>query len=252
MTTPNTSHDKTKKIILMIIAFLPLFIFFAFVGVIQQNEAFHNFVDKKNLLHIPNFHNVITNIAFTIAAIVGLIDYFRKETNYSISWLLFFFGVFLVAPGSAYYHYNPNSVTLVWDRIPMTIAFMALTSAGFSEIFKIKKEGLLCFTLITIGVLSVLYWKYFGDLRFYYWVQLTPILTLSFMAFAFSVNGLKRKNLLLAVLFYGSAMACEKLDYQIFALLSYSGHSIKHILASFAVLSLALMNYKKGNILKEE
>ena len=41
------------------------------------------------------------------------------------AWLIFFVGVALVSAGSAYYHWSPSNPTLVWDRLPMTLGFMA-------------------------------------------------------------------------------------------------------------------------------
>ena len=35
----------------------------------------------------------------------------------------------LVAIGSGWYHHAPSNATLVWDRLPMTVAFMALFAA---------------------------------------------------------------------------------------------------------------------------
>ena len=40
------------------------------------------------------------------------------------SWFVFFLGVALVFLGSGYYHYAPNDDSLVWDRLPMTVAFI--------------------------------------------------------------------------------------------------------------------------------
>ena len=42
------------------------------------------------------------------------------------SWMAFFLGVTLVFFGSGYYHLEPHDQSLVWDRLPMTLAFMAL------------------------------------------------------------------------------------------------------------------------------
>jgi len=44
-----------------------------------------------------------------------------------------FVGVFLTGIGSSYYHLYPDNRTLVWDRLPMTIAFMALFGAIVGE-----------------------------------------------------------------------------------------------------------------------
>ena len=47
-------------------------------------------------------------------------------SNTEIAIVIYFSGVALVALGSAYYHEDPENETLFWDRLPMTIAFMAL------------------------------------------------------------------------------------------------------------------------------
>lgn len=40
---------------------------------------------------------------------------------------IFFVGVLLTGLGSAYYHWRRDNATLFWDRLPMTIGFMALS-----------------------------------------------------------------------------------------------------------------------------
>lgn len=239
---------KPIEIGLWIIIFAPLIIFYAFVGPIAQNEAFHNFVDDQTIVGIKNFHNIITNIGYLIVGMIGVIDYFRKDTRYSLSWIFFFISVILIAPGSAYYHDTPNSTTLVWDRLPMTFAFMSLTSVVLCELYKIKNHLKLLIPLLGLGAFSVWWWTYSGDLRIYYWVQLTPILSLLYVSFAVKTQSLKKKNMVAGVLLYGLAMLCEKKDAPIFEALDYSGHSIKHILAALAILAIVLMKYRKGDL----
>lgn len=48
-------------------------------------------------------------------------------------WFILATGILLVSLGSAYYHWRPNNRTLVWDRLPMTIAFMALFALMVEE-----------------------------------------------------------------------------------------------------------------------
>ena len=104
-------------------------------------------------------------------------------SNNKHSYLFLFLGSILVGLGSGYYHISPNNETLVWDRIPMTVAFMALYSIIISEFVSVKAGRLLLFPLIIIGVCSVIYWQFTevsgaGDLRFYAVVQFFPILTI--------------------------------------------------------------------------
>jgi hypothetical protein len=42
-------------------------------------------------------------------------------------------GIFLTGFGSSYYHWNPNNDTLFWDRLPMTLCFMAILAIVVEE-----------------------------------------------------------------------------------------------------------------------
>ena len=66
----------------------------------------------------------MSNLIFIVVGGMGISYTFKN--NLSAAWKVFFIGVFLVGPGSAYYHWAPSNATLVWDRLPMTIAFMGL------------------------------------------------------------------------------------------------------------------------------
>ncbi|MBT4792158.1 MAG: hypothetical protein HON90_11350 [Halobacteriovoraceae bacterium] len=239
------SLSNTKIIFLLIVTFIPLVILFGFVSPIAQNQAYHNFADGHKLLGIINFHNVISNIPFVIVAFIGLKQYITHKQRYSFSWLVFVIGVFLVGPGSAYYHLNPTDQTLVWDRLPMTIGFMGLTSFIFTEVFSIKKEKTFLTILLLIGFYSIFHWVQFSDLRLYFWVQLTPILCILYIAVIMPTKSLKPKHLAFAVVFYIVAKLTEHFDKQIFTNLAYSGHSIKHLAAAISVYALIIMkNFK--------
>ena len=43
------------------------------------------------------------------------------------------FKIFLTGFGSSYYQWNPNDNTLFWDRLPMTLCFMAIFAAALEE-----------------------------------------------------------------------------------------------------------------------
>ena len=92
---------------------------------IAQNQAYHDFADRGQFLGIPNLFAVISNIPFLLVGIAGL-RYCRSSLllSYRLAWVIFFAGVAIISAGSAWYHLNPNNDTLVWDRLPMTIAFI--------------------------------------------------------------------------------------------------------------------------------
>ncbi|MBU1054240.1 MAG: ceramidase domain-containing protein [Proteobacteria bacterium] len=104
-----------------------------FVEPIPQDPGYHQFQDSKLILTIPNFRNVVSNIAFFIVGVLGVIKLRETERLKIIPDIKFvyyclFSGMILVAFGSGFYHIRPDNQTLVWDRLPMTIIFMALFS----------------------------------------------------------------------------------------------------------------------------
>ena len=91
---------------------------------------------------------------------------------------LLFLAILMTGFGSAYYHLDPNDQTLFWDRLPMAIAFMAILAMAVGERVDEKTGAILLWPLIAIGVLSLLLWRWTGDLRLYGWVQFFPCLAL--------------------------------------------------------------------------
>ena len=143
-------NEKIGIIILTILGIVSLIGIF-FIPPIPQNQAYHNFVDDRTILGIPNFWNVISNLPFLVVGIWGLLKVNAFAKKY-LQYTIFFFGVAIVSFGSAYYHWTPNDSTLVWDRLPMTIGFMALFSIVVSEYIKDTMGRKLLFPLIVFGL----------------------------------------------------------------------------------------------------
>jgi len=222
----------------------PLGILFAAVPPIPQDPAYHAFADTRAWAGILNFGDVVSNLGFLIVGFMGLrLCMGRGVDGASRSWTVFFFGVLLVALGSGYYHWTPNSETLAWDRLPMTVAFMALFAALVAEYVRPEMERTLLRAAIATGILSVIWWRYTGDLRFYAWVQFAPLLAILFMAIAFPARFSGGRYLVLGLAFYALAKVAEHWDIAIFAATSQtvSGHSLKHLLATGAPCCVYLM-----------
>jgi hypothetical protein len=216
---------------------------------ITQNLEYHNFADQRSFLDMNNFFDVISNIAFLVFGILGIIKA-QKFKTYKYSWMVFLVGVVLVAPGSAFYHWNPNNFTLIWDRLPMTIGFMGIFTAIVCEVFKFKQEVLILIVLNILGMYSVLHWQIFDDLRLYYWIQLTPLLTIILISFMFKNESILPFYLAGAFGFYLLAKITEKNDDAIFLATNQiiSGHTIKHLLAAVAVYLLYKMKVKTESL----
>ncbi len=204
---------------------------------ILQDRGYHVFADARSCLGIANFGNVASNLLFLLAGIFGARQCWRKRSGAWRSWLVFFSGVALVFIGSAYYHGAPRDATLVWDRLPMTVAFMGLFAALISEHLDAKLEPALLAGALLTGIASVWWWQHSGDLRIYIWVQGTPLLAIPYVIAAFPGRHTHRHFLLYGVGCYALAKVAELLDHQIYSATGavISGHSAKHLLAAIAV-----------------
>ena len=107
----------------------------------RRIPGFHLFADIRTCLGLKNFGNVASNLLFLVVGAIGMAWCYRNAAMTARrSWFVFFLGVALVFFGSGYYHYKPNDDSLVWDRLPMTIAFMGLFAALLSEHLSDKHE----------------------------------------------------------------------------------------------------------------
>ncbi|MHC9511965.1 ceramidase domain-containing protein [Kangiella sp. M94] len=230
-----------------------------FVDPIPQDPNYHLFADSRHIAGIENFWNVASNLPFMVVGILGLVRYPKLSHKESANaYLVMCIGVFLVGFGSAYYHYAPTNETLLWDRLPMTVAFMALLALLLGERVLRTPRPQLLWIFILIGASAALYWAWTeslgrGDLRPYAIVQFLPVLLIPLMLAMFPQRYLSGKLLLWAFGFYLLAKVFEHYDGQIFSATAVmSGHAIKHVAAAVAVLCLiyAIPTSNKPNLEK--
>lgn len=211
---------------------------------VPQDPAYHRFADVATRWRIPNFANVMSNALFLVFGVMGLAWVRRHRVAGAVTaWTVFFFGVTLVALGSGYYHVSPNSTTLVWDRLPMTIAFMALFVALLSEHIDARLERWGLLPALIIGASSVAWWHFSDDLRFYAWVQFVPLLIIPLVLALFPARFTHRGYLLYGLAAYILAKVAEFYDRDLFAATAQtlSGHSLKHLVAACAALAVYAM-----------
>lgn len=210
---------------------------------IPQDRGYHLFADGRSCLGIPNFGNVASNGLFLLVGFAGVRHCWRRREGAWLSWLVFFAGVALVFFGSAWYHRAPGDDTLVWDRLPMTVGFMALFAALVSEHLGPRLETRLLTGALAVGVFSVFWWQWSGDLRIYIWVQGAPLLSIPYLIAAFPDRYDRRHWLLWGTGLYALAKVAEWLDHEIYAATAtaISGHTLKHLLAALAVFCVLRM-----------
>jgi hypothetical protein len=215
------------------------------------DPCYHHFADLRQLFGIPNFADVVSNLPFLLVGISGVCAWRAKRPREApLSWLAFFVGVAGVGLGSAYYHWAPDDATLVWDRIPMTLGFMALTVAILAECIDPRLERILLLPALGVGVASVVYWHHAHDLRFYYWVQSLPNLFIPAAIILLPKRYSHYWLVFVAIAFYLGAKLTEHYDKAMFAALgdTVSGHSIKHLSAAAGCYVLLVMFRKRRAI----
>jgi hypothetical protein len=200
---------------------------------IAQDQSYHDFADQRTLLGIPHFWNVISNLPFIAIGAAGL-----RRFQHHAATLVIFLGIFLTGFGSSYYHWSPSDGTLFWDRLPMTLCFMAILAVVVEERLGERFGAVLLWPLLAIGLLSLVLWRFTGDLRLYGWVQFFPCLALPLL-FLFRPPRFSGTFYWgVAAALYASAKLCELYDHAIDSNFILSGHTLKHFFAAAACFAI--------------
>ncbi len=217
---------------------------------IPQDPGYHAFADGRTLLGVPNFLNVASNIPFVVVGALGLRLMLRHDAvgtkgrvlEREERWplLVLFAGVLLTGLGSAYYHLDPNNGTLVWDRLPMTAAFMGFYASMIGERIGVRAGKWLLGPLMWLGIASVINWhlgeqRGAGDLRLYYYVQFYPMVAIPCLIVAFPARYTRTTDIVIALGWYFLAKVLERgfMDHGIYGAGQWvSGHTLKHLAAA--------------------
>ncbi|MDP6352217.1 MAG: ceramidase domain-containing protein [Alphaproteobacteria bacterium] len=221
-----------------------------------QDPSYHMFADTRAWLGVPFAGNVFSNLGFAIVGLLGLAFVLGSRGSSLLcaprqSWpyITFFTGAVLIGMGSTYYHAAPVNETLFWDRLPMSLAFMALFAAFIADRIDARAGAVVALPLlVALGFAGVLHWHLtesagHGDLRFYFLVQLIPVVAVPLICLLFEGRITTGRHVLYIIGWYAAALGCEKLDHEIYQALGrvMSGHTIKHLLAAIAIYVVLAM-----------
>jgi hypothetical protein len=216
---------------------------FLLTSAVPQDPAYHEFIDSRSLLGVPNFWNVFSNLPFLIVGVAGLAFVKRNAdkvcvSNTEMAYYVFFIGILLTAFGSSYYHLVPSNETLLWDRLPMTIGFAGLVTIIVAEFVSARAARMLLLPLLIVGFASVEYWAWtesrgVGDLRPYAIVQFLPMLMIPVILLTHKPVIGEARYFWWMLAFYVLAKLLEFFDADVFAFGDLiSGHSLKHVAAA--------------------
>ncbi len=209
---------------------------------IPQDPAFHDFADQRALFGLPHFWNVATNLPFLLVGVLGWLQVGSIASPIlAMHYRVLCTAIALVAIGSGWYHHAPSNATLVWDRLPMTVAFMTLFSALIADRISWLLGRALLWPLVVAGISSIAWWVRTeaagaGDLRAYALVQFLPLALIPLILLLWHTGSLAARPLWLALGAYAFAKAMEYLDAAVFAATSefVAGHALKHLAAALA------------------
>lgn len=208
-----------------------------------QPLAYHDFADHRALLGVANALDVLSNAGFLLAGLAGLWIALRRETCFvhafeRVPYVVFFAGVTLTAIGSGWYHLAPDNERLFWDRLPMTIAFMALVAAQVGDRIDARMGVALLAPMLLIGFASVVYWRATeragaGNVVPYGILQGYSVVILLLIALWLPSRYTRGEDLYAVFGAYVVAKIAETVDAPIYALGHLvSGHTLKHLAAA--------------------
>jgi hypothetical protein len=223
---------------------------------LKQPREYHQFADQRTWLGIPNFLDVTSNVGFLLVGLAGLGFLANQsspnasrrfvETRERIPYVTFFLSIIFTGFGSIYYHWRPSDSTLVWDRLPMAMAFMSLLAATISERIDLRAGLRLLGPLVFAGVASVAYWRWCVNLWPYAAVQYYSSLLVGLMILLFPPRYSRSADLLWVAGLYAAAKVAEVLDARIFAASRIvGGHTLKHVIAALAIYWVLRMLIKR-------
>jgi hypothetical protein len=214
--------------------FLALF----FVSPMKQDLNYHKFIDRRTVLRVPNFGDVISNGAFAFTGLATI-----AVANGRLLPILLGISQILLCLGSGYYHWNPNNFGLGVDRISMSLvhAFVFLSLMDTRASLIVTPRFAAAWTLLCVLGTAYASWK--DDLRFYVFGQYVPLVGILALLLFYSAKK-PSSTLILAVAFsivwFGKVF--EAHDSLIYLQMGevVSGHTIKHLVSAIPLALFAV------------
>jgi len=220
---------------------------------LAQPAHHHDFADQRVWCSIPFAMDVFTNLPFALWGALGLgLCAAMRGHNAGAARrypgaqqglaALFFAGLLLTAAASSWYHLQPDNAGLVFDRLGMTVAFAGLIGLAAAGRISARAGLLLAGTVLLLGPSSIGVWFITGNIFPWAVLQFGGMALVLWLACLKPPAGAWPIGWLGVIVIYTAAKLLELGDQQVFELTGHwvSGHSLKHIVASFAALPVVL------------
>lgn len=211
-------------------------------GPIVQWADYHRFADVRSWSVLPNAWNVLSNLPFALAALWA----WPRLRGAGAAWQSFCIAIALTSIGSSIYHWAPDDLSLLIDRLPIAWACSTLLCAFLAERVSPRWRSLASVVLaLAASSVAVAWWgvgmaQGSGDLRPYVFVQFMPMLVIPAALLmrmpVLSQDAVPAFSWWSALALYACAKAVEAADAAVLEITAHavSGHSLKHLLAALA------------------
>jgi hypothetical protein len=205
---------------------------------LAQDPHYHAFADQRSWAGITFAMDVLSNLPFALWGLLGFVLVARRPALQGASRqtaLLFFGGLVATAACSAWYHLAPEDATLSVDRYGMSVAFAGLMALAVATRVSPRAGQAIGVAGLLLGVLSVWLWQTSGNLMPWAVYQFGGMALMLGLLLWPRLPGTPPLAWGLVLLFYALAKLLELGDHVVFDATGWvSGHSLKHVVASFA------------------
>lgn len=227
--------------IALLLASLALVLAGALLPPVVQGAQYHEFADQRTLWGLPHAMDVLSNLPFALAGLVGILALMslpaRSLSNVqrAMAWL-FFTGLVLTALASGWYHLQPDDAGLAVDRCAMAIAFAGLLGLAAAGPVSERAGAALGLAVLLLGPYSVHLWASAGNVLPWALLQFGGMALIAWLAM------LRPRAVALdirwsaAIGAYAFAKLLEQGDPAVYAITGewVSGHTLKHVIAALA------------------
>lgn len=142
---------------------------------IPQPQQYHRLSDMRSLVLggfvLPNAVDVLSSLPFSVVGLAGLACLGHLPSSQRSALRVLFAGLALTGLGRAWYHLAPTDASLMWDRLPMTLAFAGAVRAVATERIGAAVGSRWLIGWLLLGLASLAVWRLAGDLQLYGVVQ---------------------------------------------------------------------------------
>lgn len=225
-----------------LLAALAVAVFGPFVA---QYTHYHAFADQRAWLGVPHALDVLSNLPFALAGLLGLHCFWSQRSTQDGTLqgdvrapllALFFVGLVFTALCSGYYHWQPDNAGLAVDRAGMVLAFAGLLGAAVADRVSVRMGWTVALVVLLLGPLSVAVWWHTGNLLPWSVLQGGGMLLVVAMAMRPTLAKSWGLPLWAVIGWYALAKVLELGDHTVFTATQgwISGHSLKHVAAALA------------------